>query len=302
MRRAPIYALIAIVLIGCFGAASYVHDYYRYRGFPPPVDPPGVAAGKLVTVSFYSPALHAQRQYHVYLPPGYAAAAAAGKRFPVLYMLHGHPGRWNGFIDVGHVGVDVDVLLHQHRIKPFLIVIPDGSDGTYRSDTQWADTPHGRFDSFVLDVVHAVDRKWPTIPNRKFRAIAGNSAGAYAAMNLTLRHIGTFGAVESWSGYFRQQPAGPFAHASAALLRANSPADYLPQVASKIRSNPLHAFLYGGTLDPDTRALPAFAAELHRAGATVQTAVRPGHHDWRLWRSMAVPMLRWASARFGAVP
>jgi enterochelin esterase-like enzyme len=297
MRRLALAAVFAVFVGGgLFGAWSYGHDYYRYRGFPPPRQPPGVAAGRLVKVALWSPALHARRHYDVYLPPRYAAQAARGQRFPVLYLLHGSPGTPRLFLDAGRMGVDLDTLLAHGRIRPFLVVMPNGSDGTYRSDTEWADTPHGRYESFVLDVVRAVDSRWPTLADRRHRAIAGNSAGAYGAVNIALHHLATFGVVQSWSGYFHQTPTGPFQGASAPLLRANSPIDYV----TGLDARSLTAFLYGGRQDRDTRELAAFAARLRAARATVQTATPPGRHDWRLWRSMTPAMLRWLSHQFGS--
>jgi hypothetical protein len=84
---------LAWVFVGCYGVWSYAHDYYLYRGFGPPRDPPGVDQGSLRSIRFRSAALGAMRTYDVYLPPGYAAAAAQGRRFGVLYLLHGAPGR-----------------------------------------------------------------------------------------------------------------------------------------------------------------------------------------------------------------
>src|SRR5581483_5110591 len=170
--------------------------------FPPPRDPIGVRRGRLLHASFFSRALGQRRSYLIYLPPGYAAAAARGRHYPVYYFLHGSPGRPSLAFTVARIGVVYDVLLHEHRIRPFLVVVPDGRHGTYRSDTEWANTrARGRYGSFVMDVVHAVDSRWATIPKRRDRMLAGYSEGAYAALNLSLHHLGTFGSLESWSGY-----------------------------------------------------------------------------------------------------
>jgi enterochelin esterase-like enzyme len=248
-------------------------------------------------VRFDSPALGPHRTYDVYLPPGYAAAVARGQRFGVLYLLHGSPGWPRLFVNAGALGVALDTLVAQHAVKPFLIVMPDGRDGSFKSDTEWADTAHGRYESFVLDVVRAVDRRWPTVPDRAHRVLAGNSEGAYAAANLAVRHLTTFGAFEAWSGYFRQTPGGVFRHASAAELRANSPMEHVTARRVAIARLPLNAYLYGGAQDPDTRELAPFASALRAAGATVTTDVRSGGHDWQLWRSRTPAMLRWAAAR-----
>jgi hypothetical protein len=79
--------------LGVYGTFSYGEAYNTYRGFSPPVDPVGVAPGHLYHEKFYSPALGEQRRFLVYTPPGYPGAAARGARFPVLYLLHGSPGR-----------------------------------------------------------------------------------------------------------------------------------------------------------------------------------------------------------------
>lgn len=301
--RSRVYAIVAgvWVVVSWYGVWAYAHDYYLYRGFGPPRDPSGVRAGTLERIRFASPALGARRAYDIYLPPRYAAAAARGQRFGVLYLLHGSPGSPRLFMDAGALGVAVDTLVAHGHIRPFLVVMPNGSDGSFTSDTEWADTSHGRYDSFVLDVVRAVDRRWPTVADRSHRVLAGNSAGAYAAANLTLRHLPTFGAFEAWSGYYGTPAAsGPFRHASAAQRAANSPLQAARRLRSTIARLPLHAYMYGGTADPDTRQLAPFAAALRSAGASVTTDVRPGRHDWRLWRSRTPAMLRWAAAQIGA--
>jgi enterochelin esterase-like enzyme len=288
---------LAWVFAGSFGVWSYAHDYYLYRGFGPPRDPPGIDHGSLRSVRFRSAALGAVRTYDVYVPPGYAAAAAHGRRFGVLYLLHGAPGQPLLFVNAGALGVAVDTLVTRRAIRPFLVVMPDGRDGSFASDTEWADTRHGRYESFVLDVVRAVDGRWATVADRAHRVIAGNSEGAYAAANLALRHPATFGAFEGWSGYYRQTRAGVFKGASAAQLRANSPIDLARTRRAELARLPLHAYLYGGADDPATADLRPLGRTLRAAGATVTEQLLPGRHDWRLWRAQTPAMVRWAATQ-----
>jgi enterochelin esterase-like enzyme len=300
MRRRLLWAVAtAFVTVGLFGAWSYTHEYYLYRGFGPPRDARGIAHGRLERVSFYSPALRTQRSYDIYLPPGYAAAARAGRRFGVLYLLHGAPGEPANFIDAGAVGVADDTTVTRHQSPPFLIVMPDGRNGTYVSDTEWANTPaDGRYESFVLDLVHAVDRRWPTLADRRFRAIAGNSEGAYGAIDIALRHLDMFSIAQSWSGYFTQTSTGPYRGSSVAELRAASPAAYVGTLRARLAGLPLHVLLYGGSTDPDTRELRPFAGAL-RAAADVVARIYPGGHDWGLWRREAAVALRDVGTHLG---
>lgn len=277
--------------VGSYGAFSYVDEYAVYRGFGAPRDPPGVATGRLVVAPFFSPSLGRRDSYLVYEPPGYDAAVRAGRRLPVLYLLHGTRLQARSFMQIGALGTAVDRLRAERRIRPFLTVMPEGLNGTFRSDTEWADTRHGRYESYVLDVVRAVDARWPTIADRRARMLAGLSEGAYGALNVGLHHLAVFGSIESWSGYYAQTPTLSFAHASQALLRANSPAAYVPALRGALARRHLRAFLYGGRRDAYTRVQYPFARELRAAGATVRTAVYPGRHSWRLWRRETPHML-----------
>jgi enterochelin esterase-like enzyme len=176
--------------------------------------------------------------------------------------------------------------------------LPHGGDGTFRSDTEWADTPHGRYESFVLDVVRNVDARFPTIRSRRDRALGGDSEGAYAAVNLALRHLGEFSIAESWSGYFIQRAIGPFAHTSPLKVAANSPAVYVPAMRARLHHLPLHVFIYLGKREREVPKGRAFTAELRTAGGHVTFALYPGSHDWRLWRQQAPHMLEYADRWF----
>jgi S-formylglutathione hydrolase FrmB len=280
---------------GLYGAWAYGHDYILYRGFAPPRDPQGIAPGRLVVRHFHSAALGRKDQYAVYEPPGYAAAARAGRRFPVLYLLHGDHAGYMTYMRAGALGVQLDVLAVRRLIRPFLVVMPRGRNGTFASDTEWADTPHARYGSYVLDVVRDADRHFATVPTRGARALAGLSMGGYGAVNLLLRHLDTFSAAESWSGYFEQTRSGPFARATPAVLRAASPLAYAPTLKAALRRRPARVLLDGGHKDPQSRKIPPFARELRSLGVSVRAVTFAGRHDWRFWRGHLGFGLRWAS-------
>lgn len=287
---------------GVSGAYTYLHGYALRRGFPPIAAPAGVPRGQLQTVHFRSSALGANSRYLVYLPPHYAAQAAAGTRFPVLYLLHGSPGSMTAFTSIGAANTRMDTLIADHRVNPMILVIPAGKEGLH-GDTEWANTPSGRWMDYVLDVVHNVDHRFATLADRRHRGLAGLSEGAYAALNISLHHLGMFSVAESWSGYFTQTPTGPFAGASSALLRANSPADYVASMAPQIHRLGLRAWLLQGRIDwRSPQALRSFATALHAAGADVRYGFFPGGHDWGLWRAQTPRMLIAASRWFTQAP
>jgi enterochelin esterase-like enzyme len=196
--------------------------------------------------------------------------------------------------------VRMDRLIHAGRIRPFLIVMPNGKSGTFGNDTEWANARAGPYENFVLDVVRAVDKRWATRPERAYRAIGGLSEGAYGATNVALHHPGVFGTFESWSGYFEQTPTLSFSGASQPELWANSPSAYVPSIAPELRRLGLDAYLYQGNSDsyPVAR-LAGFARELRAAGVTVRVSLYPGGHNWKLWRMELPHMLEFASRSFG---
>jgi enterochelin esterase-like enzyme len=304
VRRTALGLVIAAWLAGgLVGSYVYVNRYMTYRGFPVPSTPAGVATGTVELVRYHSRVVSHGARYVVYLPPHSARQAARGRRFPVLYLLHGFPGIDTVFTDVGRVHVVANVLLHRHRIRPMILVMPAGLQGILHGDTEWADTGAGRWESFILDVVHDVDRRFATIPDRAHRGIGGDSEGGYGAVNVALHHLNVFSVVQSWSGYFTQTPTAVFAGASPATLRANSPAAYVGSLAPAIHRLGLRAWLYQGRTEPTNPALMrSFAAKLHAAGAEVRIGFFPGKHDWGLFRREIPRMLTSASRWFAQPP
>lgn len=301
-RRVLVVAPFALwSLLGLLGLFHYVQGYDLYRGFAPPRPPRGVATGKRVTASFPSTALGQRRSVEVQLPPGYAQAAAAGRRFPVVYLLHGNPGNASQLFRIGAADVAEDTLLARGRVRPMILVVPDGRSSGFGAHTEWANARAGRWESFLLEVVRFIDAHFATLADRRHRVLAGLSEGGFAAANVALHRVHTFGGFQSWSGYFRETSTGPFQGLPARTIAANSPALYAPRLARMIRRLGLQAFLYQGTQQRHGAGeIRAFAAELRAAGAHVGVGLYGGGHDWALWRAQMPHMLELANRWFGA--
>ena len=124
------------------------------------------------------------------------------------------------------------------------------------------------------------------MPDRQARVIGGFSAGAYGAINIALHHLGVFGSVQSWSGYYTQTRSGVFAHATRPELAYNSPIDYVASAAPDARASiPLRAFMFVGRDDTASPQTAPMARALEAAGASVTYALYPGGHDWQLWHA-----------------
>ena len=189
--------------MGLFGARGYLDNFLSYRGFAPPREPAFVTRpGTVQRLSVPSPALGGRAQEaYVYLPSGYAQHPK--RRYSVLYLLHGFPGRPLAFLQTVQMGIVDDALTTAHRAQPLILVMPFGSTGTF-DDQEWVNGigADNGWSTFVSrDVVHYVDTHYRTIATARGRGIAGLSEGGYGAINIAVHHPQEFGVVESWSGY-----------------------------------------------------------------------------------------------------
>lgn len=284
-------ALAAFLSIGGYGVWRYADNFWLYRGFAAPHDPAFVQ-NVGTTTRFYvtSAALGGRRQpVDVYLPPGYATHPH--RRYAVLYLLHGFPGRPGAFLQTVRAGVVEDVLLAAHVIRPLILVMPFGSTGSF-TDKEWANgvRKNEAWATFVArDVVHAVDARYRTIARGGYRALGGLSEGGYGALNIGFHHPREFRVLESWSGYQRaDRIASIFGkHPNGKLLADNSPNQLLPRVASSLIRNHVFVWFYSGSTDRLSKQNVAFAHELARFGVPSKFFLTHGGHNWALWRGSA---------------
>ncbi len=295
VKTAILLAAGSVIVVGLLGAYSYGRDYYLHRGFVALVPLPRAGTGRLLAVNYYSAALHRRADYMVYLPPGYSSH----RRYPVYYLLHGMPGQPKVFVDIANMDVRLDNQLALGNARSMILVYPDGRiGGSVLSDSEWANTASGNYESYVLEVTHNVDQRFSTLPRRQDRVIAGFSAGAYGALNIALHHLSAFANVQSWSGYFTQTRTGVFAAADPATLAYNSPLDRLARLGRSLVRYPLRVYLFVGRSDPASRQQPAIVNSLSALGAQVQARLFPGGHDWSVWYPRLNQMLDLASSDF----
>ncbi len=214
----------------------------------------------------------------IYLPPGYSAE----ERYPVMYVLHGFWGSPGSIVHGLHFAETADGQIVSGRAAPFIAVMPPGGPMTKTTSDEWA----GVWEQYVVDdVVPWVDNHLPV--DSQDRAIAGLSAGGFGAVDIGLRHLGMFGTLESWGGYFRPFRDGPFAEASLRMLDAHDPVLLLERQAYRIRQDHVRLFLSTGKTGHG--AVKAkwtfeFAHELAEFHVPHEVWVLPPHADKHLWR------------------
>lgn len=238
-----------------------------------------------------SPALGGRLPAQVYLPRSYASTA---RRYRVIYFLHGLPAtpasyRNNSFIAAALAGAH----------DPAIVVAPQGAR-TPNSDREYLDwSPTEDWPRAIAhDLTRCIDRRYRTIATRRGRALIGLSAGGYGALNIGLRNLATFAAVESWSGYISAtDPSGLHILKLAtptAQHNATVPDDAALR-AEMARFPSLVAFYCGRADDRFADTNASFDAILTRGRIPHVYRTYPGGHSPRLWRTEAPAWLTMAT-------
>lgn len=112
---------------------------------------------------------------------------------PVVYLLHGYSGNFNNWI------TKVPDLKRYADDYALMIVCPDGDYSSWYLDSPV--DPSMRYETYIAgEVPEYIDAHYPTIKDRRGRAITGLSMGGYGGLFLGFRHAGEFGACGSMSG------------------------------------------------------------------------------------------------------
>jgi len=140
-----------------------------------------------------SPVLGHDIAYSIYLPPGYGVDKI---NYPVLYLLHGYTGDQTNWVQFGDVRRTATVAIERGYIPPLIIVMPDAGNSWYVNDAQ------GKVryeDAFFNDFIPYIEKTYPVLAKKEFRAVAGLSMGGYGALLYSLKHPDYFSACVAMS-------------------------------------------------------------------------------------------------------
>jgi S-formylglutathione hydrolase FrmB len=146
-------------------------------------------AATVDTVLTHSAAMHKDIKAVIVKPADYTA----GKRFPVIYLLHGFSGNYSDWIKKAPA---IAELADAYQV---IIVCPDGNFAGW-----YFDSPMNRewkYETYVAgELVNYIDKHYATLADKKHRAITGLSMGGHGALFLAFKHQDIFGAAGSMSG------------------------------------------------------------------------------------------------------
>jgi enterochelin esterase-like enzyme len=224
---------------------------------------------------FKSAVCNDDRDYYVYTPPGYNAAAKT--KYPVLYLLHGFSDDASGWTAVGHANVIFDNLIAAEKMKPMIVVMPLGYGTMEMIRLGWGVWSHpeirdenfSKFRAMLLtEIIPRVEGEYRVEKDRNSRAIAGLSMGGSESLLTGLNNVDKF----AWIGAF-----------SSGGIPEDFDKDFTGLDA---RANQHIRLLWVacGTEDHLITVNRKFREWLKQKGIQHADIETPGMHTWMVWR------------------
>ena len=231
---------------------------------------PAIAHGKIDTISYASKTVGTTRKALVYTTPG----VPKGKKYPVLYLLHGIGGDEKEWLNGGTPQIILDNLFAEGKIKPMIVVMPNGraiKDDRATGNIMAPDKVQGfaNFERDLLDdLIPFIEKKYPVLKDRENRAIAGLSMGGGQSLNFGLGNLDKF----AWVGGFSSAP------------NTKSPEVLVPNPEEAKKKLKLLWISCG-----DADGLIAFSKRTHdylyKNDVPHVYYIEPGVHDFKVWKN-----------------
>ena len=237
-----------------------------------------VPHGTLSRVWYDSPTLGQQRRMTVYLPAAYDGK----KRFPVMYLLHGHGGDETAWGDLGRASQIMDNLIAEGKCVPMIVVMPNGNPTCNAAPGWWHEgmyTPDGNafnqrgakasMEESFMDIVNFIDTHYMTIKKRSGRAVTGLSMGGGHTFGISRLYPDTF-------DYYGLQSA-------ASRMQRNDP-KFDQQMARLFESKPRLYWIAIGKDDFLMQMNTELRKYLDDHKYAYEYYENDGGHIWRNWR------------------
>lgn len=200
-KRGPLTLLLSLFLIS-FSTHAQNTSQQAPQGFD--VVRSGISKGNIDTVTYHSTTVGGNRKALIYTPPGFSK----DKKYPVLYLLHGIGGDEKEWFNGGQPQVILDNLYAEKKLKPMIVVMPNGramKDDRATGNIMAPDKVQAfaTFEKDLLnDLIPFIEKNYLVLSDREQRAIAGLSMGGGQSLNFGLGNLDKF----AWVGGFSSAP------------------------------------------------------------------------------------------------
>ncbi|HDR88272.1 MAG TPA: esterase [Bacteroidetes bacterium] len=164
-------------------------DYYRFNR--------NIPHGQIRSIEYWSDVNGLERHINVYVPADYEKNP--GKRYPVLYLIHGWGEDENGWSIQGHMANIMDGLIASGKAVPMMVVMPSGD---IQTSPDVREASGDITDIFMNDLIPFIDKTFRTYTDREHRAMAGLSRGGGQTCATVFSHMDKFAWMGAFSGFF----------------------------------------------------------------------------------------------------
>ena len=224
--------------------------------------------GSIVTDFFESKITGRMERIMIYLPAEYMQNT--DKKYPVLYLQHGHGENETCWISQGKMNFIYDNLIYHKKAIPAIVVMVNGM--MYEENEETRILKFRKLSVFVKEeLISYIENKYRAIGDKEYRAMAGLSIGSLQTSITAFENADLFSYVGVFSGFVQ---------------------DLLTQNQSHLTQSNIEGFrennklFFRGIGDKD-RFIDFFKSDdafLEKSKVECERKIYQGDHEWKVWR------------------
>jgi enterochelin esterase-like enzyme len=232
-----------------------------------------VPHGEIAIKRYFSTVFNTWRQFYIYKPAGYDVNT--DQKYPVLYILHGGGEDERGWAAQGKTDLILDNLIAANKVKPMLIVMPDGN---VTGQQGFGENTLRVFERELKQcIIPFVEKNYRAETAPGNRALAGLSMGGIQTLYVGINNTDMF----PYLGVFSSGWIMP-----AQNDLADKQYDYIKNNYQKINSNLKVLWIaMGGKEDIAYNNCQTMMKKLDELKVKYTYSEYPGGHTWPVWRN-----------------
>lgn len=257
------------------------------------------------SLTLKSKILNMSRKYSIYLPAGYEAS---GRKYPVLYLLHGAGDDETGWVQFGELKSIADKSIREGLATDMIIVMPDANSGK----RGYFNTISGDFkyeDFFFKELIPFIETNYRVRAEKRFRAVAGLSMGGGGALIYALHQPEMFAAAcplsagnglqepEQFKAMFQRSNPGLTPEQLDAYYKQHNGIQLVNTLPAEQIST-VRWYIDCGDDDPRSESNAKFHAALNAKKVPHEFRINDGGHTWQYWRRALPEVLSFISQSF----
>lgn len=207
-------------------------------------------------------------RFAVYIPAEYAVNQQ--KRYPVLYLQHGHGENELVWFHQGKINLLYDELIADGRAEPAIVVMCNGM--YYNEDESGITLEIGKILELLRkEIIPFVECNYRTVPDKEHRGMAGLSMGSLQTSMLSFTHPELFDYIGIFSGFVQDLLTGSADHVTEEKLSffAGEQKMFFRAMGDED--------IYFEYFEKDDKLLERYQIPCIRK-------IYHGKHEWKIWR------------------